>query len=176
MADEGSYASDVTRKAEASWERRKMETIARWGSVDRLCAFVSPETSAKFAKAKGRLCEAMLSSDEFELAKRYGVMERGLDAMEKEALERGQAPNDMAWFDLKIRVKDRRAVAVLNPSDAEYVAATLGRELDDDVIVYTAADIVMMAHENPTALTHLKQIAGAYTTKVTVRDSGEAPW
>mgnify|MGYP001070436383 FL=1 len=118
----------------------------------------------------------MLSSEEFEVAKRYGVLERGVDALEKEALERGKSPNDMHWFDLKIRVKDRRAVAVLNPSDAEYVAATLGRELDDDVIVYTAADIVMMAHENPTALTHLKQIAGAYTTQVTTSDGKEAPW
>jgi hypothetical protein len=170
------YVTSVTRKAKQSWERRKMEAIARWGSLTRLCSFVSPETSSKFAKAEGRLCEAMLSSEEFEVAKRYGVLERGVDALEKEALERGKSPNDMHWFDLKIRVKDRRAVAVLNPSDAEYVAATLGRELDDDVIVYTAADIVMMAHENPTALTHLKQIAGAYTTQVTTSDGKEAPW
>jgi hypothetical protein len=175
MGDD-SYASDVTRKAKASWERRKMEAIARWGSLSRLCSFVSPDTSAKFAKARARLGEAMLGSKEFEVAKRYGVLERGVDAMEAEALEGGKSPNDMQWFDLKIRVKDRRAVAVLNPSDAEYVAATLGRELNDDFIVYTAADIVMMAHENPTALTHLKQIAGAYTTHVDVHGDGEAPW
>ena len=96
--------------------------------------------------------------------------------MEREALEAGYSPVDMQWFDLKIRVGDRRAVAVLNPQDADYVAATLSREFDDGVIVYTVADIVLMAHENPSALTHLKQIAGAYTTQVTVGDQTEAPW
>ena len=99
-----------------------------------------------------------------------------MDALEKEALNNGSSPSDMTWFDLKTRVGDRRAVAVMNPQDAECVAATLGRELGDDFIVYTAADIVMMAHENPTALTHLKQIAGAYTTHVDIAGDGEAPW
>ena len=170
------YASDVTRKAEASWERRKMEAIARWGSIDRLAAKCSPETAALFAKANGRLKDARLSSEEFELAKRLGVMERGVDALEKEALANGYASNDLTWFDLKMRVKDRRAVFVVNPEDAGYVAATLGNELGEEVIVYTVADIVMMAHENPTALTHLKQIAGAYTTHVDIAGDGEVPW
>jgi hypothetical protein len=176
VSDSESYASDVTRKAEASWERRKGEAIGRWGSLDRLASKCSAETSAKFAKAKGRLADARTSLDEFELARRLGVMERGVDAMEREALEAGYSPVDMQWFDLKIRVGDRRAVAVLNPQDADYVAATLSREFDDGVIVYTVADIVLMAHENPSALTHLKQIAGAYTTQVTVGDQTEAPW
>ena len=176
MTDEGSYASDVTRKAKASWERRKMEAIARWGSLDRLASKCSAETAAKFAKANGRMKEARLSADDFEYARRLGVMERGVDALEKEALKNGSSTSDMTWFDLQTRVGDRRAVAVMNPQDAEYVAATLGRELGDDFIVYTAADIVMMAHENPTALTHLKQAAGAYTTHVDVTSSEEAGW
>jgi len=176
MTDEGSYASDVTRKALASWERRKMDAIARWGSLDRLSAKCSPETAAKFTKAHGRFKDAKMSTDDFELARRAGVMERGVDALEKEALENGSAPSDMTWFDLKTRVGDRRAVAVMNPEDAEYVAATLGRELGDDVVVYTAADIVLMAHENPTLLTHLKHKAGAYTTHVDVGSNEEAPW
>ena len=68
MTDEGSYASDVTRKAKASWERRKMDAIARWGSLDRLASKCSAETAAKFAKANGRMKEARLSADEFEYA------------------------------------------------------------------------------------------------------------
>lgn len=174
MAD--SYASDLTRKAKASWEGRKAKAIARWGSLDRLSSRCCPETAAKFAKATQRMKDAKLSSQEFEYAKRLGVLERGVDAMEAEAIQRGAAPNDAQWFDLKIQVKDRRAVAVLNPQDAEYVAATLGQELGDTVIVYTAADIVLMAHENPTALTHLKHLAGAYTTHVEVGSNEEAPW
>lgn len=170
------YASDVTRKAKASWERRKGEAIGRWGSLDRLASKCSAETSAKFARAKGRLADARVSAEEFELAKRLGVMERGVDAMEREALEAGYSPSDMQWIDLGMRVNDRRAVAVLNPQDADYVAAALSGELDDGVIVYTAADIILMAHENPSALTHLKQIAGAYTTHVTVGDQTEVPW
>ena len=81
MSSEDNYASDITRKAEASWERRKMEAIARWGSIDRLASKCSPETAAKFAKAKGRLKDARISSEEFELAKRLGVMERGIDTV-----------------------------------------------------------------------------------------------
>ena len=188
MTDEGGYASDVTRKAVASWERRKAEAVSRWGSLDRLASKCSPETAAKFAKAKGRMKDAKVSAEEFEYAKRLGVMERGVDALEKEALANGYASNDLTWFDLKMRVKDRRAsrsetsqeglraVFVVNPEDAGYVAATLGHELGEEVIVYTVADIVMMAHENPTALTHLKQIAGAYTTHVDIAGDGEAPW
>ena len=176
MMEEGSYASDVTRKAVASWERRKAEAVSRWGSLERLASKCSPETAAKFAKAKGRMKDAKVSAEEFEYAKRLGVMERGVDALEKEALANGYASNDLTWFDLKMRVKDRRAVFVVNPEDAGYVAATLGHELGEEVIVYTVADIVMMAHENPTALTHLKQIAGAYTTHVDIAGDGEAPW
>lgn len=170
------YASDVTRKAEASWERRKMEAIARWGSLDRLASKCSPETAAKFAKAKGRLDDARLSSEEFELARRLGVMERGVDALEKEALDNGYAPSDMTWFDLGVRVEGKRCVAVMNPKDADIVAASLSDELGEQVIVYTAADIVMMAHDTPTLLTHLKLKLGAYTTCVKTAEGEDALW
>jgi len=170
------YASEVTRKAEASWERRKMEAIARWGSIDRLASKCSPETAAKFAKANGRLKDARLSSEEFELAKRLGVMERGVEALEKEALDNGYAPSDMTWFDLGVRVEGKRCVAVMNPKDANIVAASLSDELGEEFIVYTAADIVLMAHETPTMLTHLKQKAGAYTTSVRTEGGDDALW
>lgn len=170
------YVSDVKRAALSAWERRKMEAVKRWGSLDRLAAHASPETAAKFASATQKFLAARDSDEPYELAKRCGVMERGVDALEAEALENGYAPDGMAWFDLGMRVGNRRAVAVMNPKDAVTVAATLGREMDDDVIVYTAADIVLMANENPTALTHLKQHAGAYTTHVDTKERANAPW
>ena len=176
MADEGSYASHITREALASWERRKMEAVSRWGSLGRLSGKCSPETAAKFAKANGRFKDAKLSTDEFELARRAGVMERGVEAMEAEALQNGYAPSDMTWFDLCVKVEGKRAVAVLNPKDVDYVAAALGRELGERVVVYTAADIVLMAQENQTLLHHLKHKIGAYTTTVAVGGNEEAPW
>lgn len=170
------YSVDVTRQALASWERRKQQAVARWGSLDRLAAKCNAETSAKFARAGQRFKDARHSGDEFELARRAGVMERGVDALEEEAIKNGYSPSDMTWFDLKIKVKGKKAAAVLDPKDADYVAAQLSKELGEDVIVYTVSDIILMAHENPTALTHLKHTMGAYTTHVDVRDDGEAPW
>jgi hypothetical protein len=170
------YAVDVTRSAKASWERRRMEAIRRWGSLKRLSAKASPESALKFEKAREKYLAATESRDPFELARRCGVMERGVDALEREALERGACSSDLVWFDLGMRVNGKRAVCVLSASDAEYVACTLTEELEDDVIVYTAADIVLMANENPTALTHLKHVFSAYTTEVHTREQGEAPW
>lgn len=176
MREDDAYRTDVTRKALASWERRKAQAVTRWGSLDRLCAKVSPETSAKFAKAMGRMKDAKMSADELEYARRLGVLERGVDAMEAEALKNGNAANDLTWFDLQIKVGGKRAVCVVQASDAEIVAATLGEELGEQIVVYTAADIVMMSHEQPTALTHLKHVVGAYTTHVDVAGNVEASW
>jgi hypothetical protein len=64
----------------------------------------------------------------------------------------------------------------MSPSDAEYVACTLNEELEDEVVVYTAADIVMMANENGSMLHHLKQTFSAYTTGVDTREQKDAPW
>lgn len=174
MSDD--YASHITREALASWERRKMDAVSRWGSLSRLSAKCSPETAAKFAKAHGRFKDAKLSADEFELARRAGVMERGVDALEAEALQNGASPSDMTWFDLGLKVEGKRAVAVMYPQDVDYVAAALGQELGEQIIVYTAQDIVLMAQEGQTLLHHLKHKLGAYTTTVAVGGNEEAPW
>ena len=170
------YMSDVRRAALSSWERCKAEAVRRWGSLDRLAAHASPETAAKFASATKKYLEARLETEGFELPKRCGVMERGVEALEKEALENGYTPDGMVWFDLGCRVNGRKAVAAMNPKDAEAIAAALSKGLDEDVIVYTAADIVMMANETGSFLHHLKHVAGAYTTHVDTSEQVNAPW
>ena len=170
------YVADVRRAALSSWERCKAEAVRRWGSLDRLAAHAKPETAAKFASATKKYLEARLDTDGFELPKRCGVMERGVEALEQEALENGYAPDGMTWFDLGCRVNGKKAVAVMNPKDAVAVAAALSKGLDDEVVVYTAQDIVMMANETDSFLHHLKHAAGAYTTQVDTSEQVDAPW
>lgn len=161
--------------ARKSWERVKMDAIRRWGSLERLAACASPETARKFVGASQKYLSAVAGSNEIELARRCGVMERGVEALEKEAIERGNACADMLWFDLETRVDGMKAVCVLRASDAEYVACRLAETLSEPVRVYTAADLVMIAHENHSLLSQLKSKFSAYTVAVDT-ENGEAPW
>jgi hypothetical protein len=165
----------VGSMARKAWERVKMDAVGRWGSLERLTACASPETARKFVDASQKYLRAVDGENELELARRCGVMERGVQALEREALERGASCSDLTWFDLGVRVGDVKAVCVLRASDAEYVACTLAEELGEGVRVYTAADIVMMAHENQSMLSELKSRFSAYTVAVETTD-GEAPW
>ena len=170
------YKESIRKEALRAWERRRNEIVGRWGSLARVVSRASVETAAKMESAREKFNAALGGDDDIEIARRAGVMERGLDAVEKEAIENGYAPNDMCWFDLGVRVDDKRAVAVMNPSDVEYVATQLSKELDDGVVVYSAADIVLMARENQSLLHHLKQRAGAYTTSVGNGKVEETSW
>jgi len=170
------YKSDIARSARRAWDTRKMEAIRRWGSLERLAASVSVETNQKFCRAAEKWNAALQSGDEMEIARRAGVMERGVDALEKEAVEAGKCPNDLTWFDLDIEIDGAKCVAVLNPSDAEYVADTLSTSFGKKVVVYTAADIVLMANEEKSMLSHLKHAASAYTTNVKTGRREDAPW
>lgn len=170
------YKSDIAKSARKAWDTRKMEAIRRWGSLERLAASVSVETSQKFCRAAIKWNAALQGDDEMEMARRAGVMERGVEALEKEAIELGRCPNDMTWFDLCVEIEGAKCVAVFNASDAEYVATTLSKEFEKKVVVYTVADIVLMANESKTALTHLKHVASAYTTNVKTDEREDAPW
>lgn len=170
------YKTSVRKEALRAWERRRNEAIGRWGSLARLVSKASVDTAEKMARATEKYNAALSGDDDFEIARRAGVMERGVDAVEQEALQAGYSPNDMCWIDLGVRVEDRRAVAVLNPADADYVSAQLSKELEDGVIVYTAADIVLMAQEHQSLLHSLKKRAGAYTTTVNNGAIEEASW
>ena len=170
------YKESIRKEALSAWERRRNEAVGRWGSLVRLVSRATVETAHKMEAARVKFNAALEGDDDIEIARRAGVMERGLDAVEKEALEAGYSPNDMCWIDLGVRVDDRRAVAVMNPSDVEYVASQLSKELDDGVVVYSAADIILMAREHQSMLHHLKQRAGAYTTTVDNGKIEDASW
>lgn len=172
---QGIQSMSVGSIARRSWERVKMDAIARWGSLERLVAYASPETARKFVDASQKYLRAVDGENEFELARRCGVMERGVQTLEREALERGASCSDLTWFDLGVRVDGVKAVAVLRASDAEYVACELSKELSEPVRVYTAADLVMIAHEHQSMLSQLKSKFSAYTVAVETED-GEAPW
>lgn len=166
----------IKRQAVSAWERRRNEAVGRWGSIMRLLSKGSVETITKMTSAMAKYNSAVVDGDDFEVARRAGVLERGIDVVEKEALEAGYAPNDMCWFDLGVRVEGKRAVAVMNSADADYVASQLAEELGDDVVVYAASDIVLMAQEGQTLLHQLKHTLGAYTTVVNNGKLEEPSW
>jgi hypothetical protein len=65
---------------------------AAWG-IGRLERLVSPESAAKFDRARDKLDEAARSGDRALLAKKAAVMQRGWKALEKEAMEAGHRPD-----------------------------------------------------------------------------------
>jgi hypothetical protein len=74
---------------------RQMED--RWG-VDRLETLVSVDTAARFASAKVKLDESIFQNDATEVAKRAAIMQRGWEALDREATERGHtALSITAW-------------------------------------------------------------------------------
>lgn len=170
------YKSDIARSARKAWDTRKMDAIRRWGSLERLAASVSVETNQKFCRAAEKWNAALQGSDEMEVARRAGVMERGVDALEEEAIKAGKCPSDLTWFDLDLELDGAKCVGVFNPSEAEYVATTLSESYGKKIVVYTAADIVLMAHEGKSVLHHLKHAATAYTTNVKTGQREDAPW
>lgn len=67
------------------------EMEARWG-VGRLQELVSPATAAKFQSAKHKLDLAIADGGVGEVIKRAGVLMRGWQALEQEAIDAGNKP------------------------------------------------------------------------------------
>ena len=79
------------------FDRAVIEMDRKWG-VDVLPELVSPETAAKFGSAFQKLNEAIDKTDPQETATRAAVCIRGLQAMDREATERGAQPaSDEVW-------------------------------------------------------------------------------
>ena len=69
----------------------------KWG-VDRLETLVSVDTAARFGSAKVKLDESIFQNDATEVAKRAGIMQRGWEALDREATERGHTSLSItAW-------------------------------------------------------------------------------
>lgn len=64
---------------------------AKWG-IGKLQTIVSPETSSKFQSAKAKLDEAIAYNNPKDVVKRAGIMMRGWEAIEKEAISLGYKP------------------------------------------------------------------------------------
>ena len=74
---------------------RRMED--KWG-VDRLATLVSADTAAKFGSAKAKLDAAIDDNDADEVTKRAAIMQRGWEALDREATKRGYASLSItAW-------------------------------------------------------------------------------
>lgn len=92
------WESDQIAGALKPLDAKAAELEARWGR-GRLQELVSPETAAKFEAAKAKLDVAIHDADVGLVIKRAGVLLRGWDALEAEAIKSGNeaAPPDV-WF------------------------------------------------------------------------------
>jgi len=77
--------------AVAPFDRMAIEMESKWG-VDKLVEKVSPQTAAKYGSAIAKLNAAIMENNPDETAARAAVCIRGLQAMDKEAIEAGFQP------------------------------------------------------------------------------------
>ena len=108
----------------------------RWGK-DRLETLVSPETAAKFEAARAKLDVAISQKDVDLVIKRSGVLTRGWQALEKEALARGHraAPPELWYATAPNEYGDKEFQMVIARDNS---AATLA---ETDLPVYTVTEV-----------------------------------
>lgn len=108
----------------------------RWGK-DRLETLVSPETAAKFEAARAKLDVAISQKDVDLVIKRSGVLTRGWQALEKEALARGHraAPPEIWYATAPQEYGDEEYQIVIAKDNS---AATLA---ETDLPVYTVTEV-----------------------------------
>jgi hypothetical protein len=112
------------------------EMERRWGK-GRLETLVSPETAAKFEAARAKLDVAIHDREVELVIKRAGIMQRGWDALEKEAIERGHkaAPPEL-WYATAPDEFGEKELQIVIAQDNS--AATLA---ETDLPVYTVTEI-----------------------------------
>lgn len=80
------------------FDRVSMAMDHKWG-VDVLVELVSPETAAKFGSAMAKLNAAIDERDPAMTVARAAIAIKGLEAMDREATERGAQPaSDEVWL------------------------------------------------------------------------------
>jgi len=108
----------------------------RWGK-GRLETLVSPETAAKFEAARAKLDVAISNKDVDLVIKRSGVMTRGWQALEKEAMSNGHraAPPEI-WYATAPQEDGNAEMQIVIAKDNS--AATLA---ETDLPVYTVTEV-----------------------------------
>lgn len=117
---------------EAAWrtimlpvDKRVSEIEKQWGCLERLIENVEPEIASRFGSAWFKLDAAILDGAPEDVQERAEIILRGLDALERNASERGAKPFPDVWgiavdgveYLICQRTKDVRAVQ----ADAEGV-------------------------------------------------------
>jgi len=83
---------DIIHGALKPYDKLVSDLETRWG-YDRLPQLVSPETAAKFQTAKAKMDAAIAyEKNPQEAVNKIGVMMRGWQALEKEAMKNGHKP------------------------------------------------------------------------------------
>ena len=148
---------------ELRWGRGRLETLA------------TPETAAKFEAARAKLDVAVFNTEADNVVRRAGVLMRGWQALEDEAVRLGHkpAPPDM-WY----------ATAPEEYGDEEYQivivkdtpAATMA---ETDVPVYTVTEIarIVRAWRSQSDAAKIKDLfKGAEVVRMNELEEGEVPF
>jgi hypothetical protein len=142
-------------------DRRMIEIERRWGSSERLARLASPETAAKFGSAEHKLQEAIREGDPDLVAAKASVLQRGLDALEREAEAAGHSPSTKVWHVIE---RDRAYVICLDHMDARAAA----QEFPDATCV-TAEELIRILYETKEGVfaRHTKELfPGAVVARV----------
>jgi hypothetical protein len=140
------------------------EIELRWG-VGKLETLVTPETAAKFESARAKLDVAMFNKDPELVIKRAGIMKRGWEALEAEALRLGHKPMppELWYATAPQEYGDDKAEFVIAKDNS---AATLAQT---DLPVYTVTEVarIIRSWRNQSDVHKVKSVfAGAEVVRI----------
>lgn len=140
------------------------EIELRWG-VGKLETLVTPETAARFESARAKLSVAIFNKDVPLVVKRCGIMLRGWQALEAEAMKLGHkpAPPELWYAKAPEEYGDEELQIVIAKDNA---AATLAHT---DLPVYTVTEIarIVRSWRNQSQVHKIKGVfAGAEVVRI----------
>lgn len=144
----------------------KYETA--WG-IGRLPRLVSPSTAARFDSARKKLNDAIASGDAEAVATRAEIMVRGWHALDKEAREADNAPEDEDRF-WAIRADDGTAFVFVQHETDTHLAS---KRFPDHRVWSLPEVIRVLTDRDLASVNRAKQIfSGATVTEVRAVKSG----
>lgn len=140
------------------------EMELRWG-VGKLETLVTPETAARFESARAKLDVAIFNRDVDLVIKRAGIMKRGWEALEAEAISLGHKPMppELWYANAPEEFGEEQMQFVIAKDNS---AATLAHT---DVPVYTVTEVarIIRAWRGKSGVTTVKEIfAGAEVVRI----------